>query len=70
MQQDIPREILHYIETDEYREHKKRAESMFFENTIFVLILVALLVLSFYMGCVYEKHNQIIDLSIKMPQNL
>lgn len=65
MRHDIPREVLHYTETDEYREHKKRAKSMRFENTIFVLILVALLVLSFYMGRVYEKHIQIRDLQHK-----
>ena len=62
MQHDVPREILYYTETDEY---KKRVRSLRFENTIFVLIIVSLLVLSFYMGRVYESNIQIKDFQHK-----
>lgn len=61
----IPNEVLHYTETDEYRERVKQRRYLALENFIFVLLCVVTIALSFYVGRVVERHFSIEKASIK-----
>lgn len=56
MSHDIPNEILHYTERDEYKEWKRRQKVRFLENVVFVLLIATIIALSVYSGRLIERH--------------
>lgn len=56
MKTKIPSEILHWTERAEYHEWKRERKMAFIENTIFALLVIVLVALSFYCGRLVERH--------------
>ena len=56
MRRDRPNEVLHYTEREEYKEWKRGRKIAFFENVVFVLLIIMLVTLSFYLGNLTERH--------------
>lgn len=56
MRRNIPNEILHYTERDEYKEWKRRQKVRFLENVVFVLLIATIIALSVYSGRLIERH--------------
>ena len=58
---DIPQEILHYTEREEYKERKRRRRIAFLEDFVFTLLIIVIVALSFYSGRLIERHFAISD---------
>jgi len=52
----IPSEILHYSETDEFKDYRKHKRYLAIENFVFALLCIVIIALSFYMGRIVERH--------------
>lgn len=52
----VPNEILHWSERAEFKAWQRERKMAFIENVIFALLIVTLIVLSFYAGRLIERH--------------
>lgn len=54
---NIPNEILHYSETDEYKRYRRARAVGILENIVFALMIIVLVALSFLLGRLWEQVN-------------
>lgn len=64
MRRNIPKEVLHYSEREEYKEWKQRRIVEYLEGAVFGLLVITLITLSFYLGSLAERYS-VVSESVK-----
>lgn len=53
--ENMPRELWHWLDTDEYKQYIREKRIKTLENIVFVLLLITLIGLSFTFGRLWEQ---------------
>lgn len=54
---NMPKELRHWLDSDEYKQHVKESRIKTLENIVFVLLLITLIGLAFVFGRLWERSD-------------